>query len=301
LFLIDDRVLLMNLSFLHTLAAILDHGSLAAAAREVRCTPSAISLQVKQMERFFGQPLFDRSGRTVKPTAFAVEVGRVARECIGRIDALRARRVPAVAGRWRLGAIATAQTDLLPQALQILRERHPSLTVSLRVDDSDALLQALNAAAIDGALLIRPPRAAGSRKVAWERVVVQPFVMLAPADSLPATPQQLLAQLGWIRYDTALTGGRAAARYVRRVCPGAAVRMDVRPIDAIVAMVSAGLGVSVVPRPRAALLASHGLTAIPLGRDAPARELSFVRRVADVGDRNADAVVAALRDVCALD
>ena len=95
------------------------------------------------------------------------------------------------------------------------------------------------------------------------------------------------------------TGGRAAARYVRRVSPQAAVRMDVRPLDAIVAMVSAGLGVSVVPRPRAALLASHGVVALPLGRSAPVRELSFVRRTRDTGDRNGDAVLAALHAACA--
>lgn len=75
--------------------------------------------------------------------------------------------------------------------------------------------------------------------------------------------------------------------------------MDVRPIDAIVAVVSAGLVVSVVARPRAALLASHGVVALPLGRSAPVRELSFVRRTQDADDRNGDAVLAALHAACA--
>lgn len=79
----------------------------------------------------------------------------------------------------------------------------------------------------------------------------------------------------------------------------AVARMDVRPIDAIVAVVSAGLVVSVVPRPRAALLASHGVVALPLGRSAPVRELSFVRRTQDADDRNGDAVLAALHAACA--
>lgn len=289
----------MNLSSLNTLVAVLDQGSLAAAAREVGCTPSAVSLQMKQLEQYFGQPLFDRSGRAVMPTPFALEAARVARECVGRIDALRTRPARSVSGRWRLGAIATAQTDLLPHALRHLRERYPALTVPLTVSDSDALLRDLKAARIDGAVLIRPPGAGMARMLAWDRLALQPFVLLAPANARPARTPQLLASLGWIRYDTALTGGRAAARYVHRICPDATVRMDVRPIDAIVAMVSAGLGVSVVPLPRAALLESHQVQAIPLGRGAPSRELGFVRRAADAEDRAAEAVLQALKEACA--
>ena len=58
----------MNLNALATLAAILEHGSFAAAAARVGCTPSAVSLQVRQLETYFGRPLFDRSGRGVRPT-----------------------------------------------------------------------------------------------------------------------------------------------------------------------------------------------------------------------------------------
>ena len=43
----------MNVAMLKTLGAIVDRGSFAAAAREVGCTPSAVSLQVKQLEAWF--------------------------------------------------------------------------------------------------------------------------------------------------------------------------------------------------------------------------------------------------------
>ena len=49
----------MKLSVLSTLVSIVDRGSLAAAASQVGCSPSAISLQVKQLEAWFGRPLFD--------------------------------------------------------------------------------------------------------------------------------------------------------------------------------------------------------------------------------------------------
>ena len=70
----------MNLAFLSTLVSIVDRGSLAAAASHVGCSPSAISLQVKQLEAWFGRPLFDRSARSVEPLPFALEVAAVARD-----------------------------------------------------------------------------------------------------------------------------------------------------------------------------------------------------------------------------
>ena len=80
----------MNVAMLSTLVAIVDRGSFAAAAQEVGCTPSAVSLQMKQLEAWFGQPLFDRSARTVKPMPFALEAAAVARDFSARLEALRA-------------------------------------------------------------------------------------------------------------------------------------------------------------------------------------------------------------------
>lgn len=285
----------MNLSALATLSAILDEGSFAAAAEKIGRTPSAVSLQVKQLEQFFGQPLFDRSGRTVRPTPFATEVERVARECVRAVNSLRTHRERSVSGRWRLGSISTQLTDALPAALRDLRDRHPFLEVVLTVQDSNILLRDLKAARIDGAVVVRPANGGTSRALLWEPLVAQPFVLLAPAASRDGTPQQLLDRLGWIRYDTALTGGTTAARFVRRIAPQASVKMSLRPIEAIVAMVAAGLGVSVVPRPRPALLQAHGVGAISLGRKAPVRNLCFVTRAGDADSPNSVAVLDALR------
>lgn len=59
-------------------------------------------------------------------------------------------------------------------------------------------------------------------------------------------------------------------------------------------MVSAGLGVSIVPRPRAALLAAHGVREVPLGKAGPVRRITFVQRRSDLGNRNLDAVFRVL-------
>ena len=274
---------------LSTLVAIIDRGSFAAAARDVGCTPSAVSLQVKQLEAYFGQLLFDRSARTAKPTPFAREAVAVARDFSNRLEALRARPSVTVSGRVRLGAIASVQTGALPQALRLLRDRHPALHVEVSLDDSDPLIADLKAGRIDAAVLVRP-QSGGSSRLVWQDVARQPFVMLVPPGTPALAPQELLQRFDLIRYDPSLTGGRIAARYVRQVFPAARSGMEVRSIDAIVAMVSAGLGVSIVPRPRKALLDAHDVREVRLGKKAPTRQIALARRRADEGHRNIDAV-----------
>ncbi len=283
----------MNIAMLSTLVAIVDRGSFAAAAREVGCTPSAVSLQMKQLETYFGQPLFDRSARSVKPTPFALDAAAVARAFAEKLEALRAHPPFAVSGRVRLGAIASVQTDALPQALRALRERYPALDVKVSLNDSGALLADLKANRIDAAALVRP-QSGGSSRLDWQDLAKQPYVMLAPPGADAASPQQLLQQFGLIQYDPSLTGGRIAARYVRQAFPHVRWVMEVRSIDAIVAMVSAGLGVSIVPQPRKALLDAHGVRIVGLGRTSPTRQIALVRRGADADDRNIDALYAAL-------
>ncbi len=283
----------MNLGALATLVAIVDRGSFAAAAQAVGCTPSAVSLQVKQLEAWFGRPLFDRSGRSARPTDFAREAAAGARECLDRLSSMRTRTGAAIAGRIRLGAIATVQADALPHALRTLRDRHPVLEVEVRLDDSPALQAALKAGAIDAAVLVRPA-SGGSSRLEWRDLVRQPYVMLAPRGEAAATPRELLQHHPLLGYDPALTGGRIAAAYARRTFPRARRAMDLRSIDAIVAMVSARLGVAIVPRPRQGLLDSYGVRAIPLGRRAPTRQIAFAGRRGDWGSRNLEAVLAAL-------
>ena len=80
---------MLNLTNLATLLAILDNGTFTAAAEVIGITPSAVSLQVKQMETYFGKPLFDRSSRQSQPTAFALEVAQGLKQLLGGEGGIR--------------------------------------------------------------------------------------------------------------------------------------------------------------------------------------------------------------------
>ena len=195
------------------------------------------------MEQYFGKPLFDRSTRVVVPTAFAREVVGAVGDFSHRLQVLRSRPAVAVAGRIRVGVITSMQSDALPQALHALRQRHPLLDVVVPpLNDSDELVSELKAARLDVALLVRPD-SGGSRRLVWRELHRQPYVLLAPPRATGKTPLQLLQAYDWVGYDMSLNGGRVAARYVRGLKPDARCVIELRSMDAIVAMVAQGLGV----------------------------------------------------------
>jgi len=109
-----------------------------------------------------------------------------------------------------------------------------------------------------------------------------------------STAAQLLRRHPWIQYERTLTGGRVAAQYVRRVCPEKRGAYELASTDAIIGMVAEGLGVSVIPRPRAPLHLAYPFREVTLGATGPWRQVSWACRKTDVEDRRQAAVVAAL-------
>jgi len=281
----------VKLTFLFTLDAVLRRGSFAAAAQEIGLTASAVSLQVKELENYFGQPLFDRSARTSKPTAFAWELSSTIEGALASIEALRDKRRTTVSGRAVVGTIRSVQTTTLPAALLEVKTRFPQLSVRIVQDDSPVLLHSLRAGDLDAAIVVRP-QSGGSSRLSWRTLAHEPFVLLAPLSSKSESISELLLTHDWIRFDTSLTGGRIAAAFVQRLAPRTRSILDMSSIESIAAMVSAGLGVSVVPRLRGPLRSAYPVRELTLGKSAPTREIAFVCRLADRDNRR----VLALRE-----
>lgn len=279
----------MKLEFLNSLGAVIRQGSFAGAAEEVGLTPSAISLQMKKLEEYFGQPLFDRSARTVRPTPLALELAETVSAALNAVEEARTRHTGALTGRIAIGAIRSLQPTMIPLVLGVIAKRHPGLSVRVIQGDSVELLDQLKAGRLDGAALVRP-MAGGSSRLYWRDLAEQPFVFVAPADSESDDMSELVARYGWIQFDTTLTSGRTAATYLHRFAPGARPRFELESIEAVLAMVAQGLGVSIIPRLPASLSSRVLVRQIPLRGPAPQRQISFVCRATDAETRKAIAI-----------
>ncbi|MDH2236305.1 LysR family transcriptional regulator [Pigmentiphaga sp. GD03639] len=271
----------MKLEFLQTLCAVLRRGTFAAAAEEVNLTPGAVSQHIKYLEQHFGQPLFDRAARQARPTPFAHELAALVQGTLESLEALRARRQTRVSGKVALGTIDSIQATLLPMAMKVLQSDYPELDVHLARGRSERLLGELRDGAIDAAVLVRP-QSGGSSRLHWQTLMHETMVLVAPPDARGDTVEQLLRGHDWIRFDKTSTGGRIAAQYVHRLHPRMKSRIDLLSSHAIIAMVSAGLGVSIIPQPYDPLRKAYRFRELSLGRGGPRRQIAFVCRRADV-------------------
>src|SRR4051812_36100167 len=208
----------MKLQALSTLSSVVDLGSFAAAADEASVTPSAVSQQMKQLEEYFQQPLFDRSGHRVRPTPFAMELARTVKRALSEIEGMRnvSRRAPA--GRVRLGVTESAQTTLFPLAFAELRQSAPQIELVVQRGSTPGLLQSLKAGEIDAAVLIRP-QTGGSSRLAWTDLLSEVFVLIVPSDLTDSGVTQILRHQPWIRLDRSLVAGNLAARFVNGILP----------------------------------------------------------------------------------
>ena len=288
----------MKLSFFATLEAVLRTGSLAGAAREMHVTPSAVSMQMKQLEAHFGQPLFDRAGLTVRPRPIALEVAGAMREPLARLEALRLRTGSRVEGQVRLGVIETMQATLLPAAMAWLRGHHPALQVRPVRGRTTELLEAVKGGELDAAIVVQPDTG-GSQRLAWHPVLRRELVLVAPLDAGEARAAALLKAHDWIRFDPETSTGRMAARWVRKHAPGARPTIELQSVQAVVALVSAGLGISIVPEPDAQTTQAHAVRIVRLGRDAPQVQVALVARPVDVDSRKLQALRDAMGAVAA--
>ena len=232
---------------LRTFTAVARHGTFAAAGQHVGLTQSAVSAQMRVLEQSLGLRLFDRSGRAAVLNA----AGRHALPLAEQMLALYAEMArPEAAGEWRgelrVGAIASLQTGLLPEALPRFRERAPGIELKLLPGVSLDLLSRVDAGELDLALLIRPPFEL-PKELQLLALAREPFVLVVPAELPGADPLQLLASQPFVRYDRSSFGGRQVSRFLREQQLQVREALELDELEAIVRMVEAGLGVALIP------------------------------------------------------
>jgi molybdate transport repressor ModE-like protein len=143
---------MLSLERLRVLQAVARHGSVTAAAAELRVTTSAVSQQLTKLERESGTTLVERSGRGIRLTDAALLLAGHASTILSMAEQAEAdvnARAGAVAGRLMLASLPTATRGLAAPALRQLAAAHPALHVELAEADSSESIPALVQGAVD--------------------------------------------------------------------------------------------------------------------------------------------------------
>jgi DNA-binding transcriptional LysR family regulator len=263
---------------LKTFVMVARHGTFAAAGQQVGLTQSAVSAQMRVLEQSLGVRLFDRSGRNAVLNA----AGRHALPLAEQMLALYTQMaLPTSAAEWqgelRVGAIATLQTGLLPEALPRFRAAAPRVELKLVPGVSLNLLSQVDAGELDLALLIKPPFEL-PKELLLVSLAREPFVLIAPLETDGDDPLRLLSEQPFVRYDRRSFGGRRVSQFLREQRLNVREALELDELEAIVRMVECGLGVALIPRAGLWLQRLTRLRVLELGELTFHRELVGVLR-----------------------
>ena len=161
-------VAVLDLHRLRLLRELQRHGTLAAVARALSYSPSAISQQLSQLETETGVRLLEHVGRGVRLTGQArilVAHTEAILEQLEAAEAELAASLTEVAGTLRVASFQSVLLALVPAALSRLAGRHPRLRVEIADREADAAFAGLLAREFDVVLgeeyegLPQPPAA----------------------------------------------------------------------------------------------------------------------------------------------
>lgn len=222
-------------------------------SKQVHKSPSAVSRTIQRLEEQLGQPLFERDNRRVKLTPQGQAFQRYASDALASWDALRealTTRSESLRGVVSVFASVTACQSFLPPLLSRFREAYPAVQLKLETGYAVDALEMLQSGAVDvtiAALPTRVPRHLVSRVVA-----VTPLVFVAPTAPCEVSRKVDKRSIDWSDVPLVLPAQglarEALDRWFRARHLKPCVYSEVMGNEALLALVSTGCGVGVVPK-----------------------------------------------------
>jgi DNA-binding transcriptional LysR family regulator len=234
-----------------TFLAVARGGTFAAAAHEVGLTAAAVGLQMRALEQELGMALFDRSGRTVVLNATGRSAAQRIEELVLRYDELRSRRGgDALSGTVVMGALVSALMGAFADALWSVKRDHPRLDVKVFAGQSSDFAWKVEHGVLDAAIVTRPPRPLSST-IVWTPLYDEPMVMIVPRRPpfrLPGDPLEALREAPFVRFDRDTWTGLLVRDVLNRCDVRVRDAMELNSVEAILAIVRQGFGISIVPK-----------------------------------------------------
>ena len=241
----------MKLDQLQTFLDVIELGTFTAAADRMGVSQPAVSLQVSQLEKKLGVRLIERVGKTVRPTQAGLTLADHARRIGGDVEAALADMAAFNsdhAGRVRLGTGATACIHLLPPVFRRLKERFPTLQITVKTGDTRDILKEVEDNMLDIALVTLPVT---GRMFSVTPVLEDEFVFVASTDTvLPETdisPDDLKDR-PLILYEAGGHTRTLVDRWLANAGVSISPVMDLGSVEAIKGLVGAGLGCAILPK-----------------------------------------------------
>ena len=271
----------LTLRQLHYFEALATHSHFGRAAAACAISQPALSMQIKELEAALGAVLIERGARQVRLTKFGEEAVARVRDILRSVDELgdfaRASR-DRLAGPLRIGMIPTIAPYLLPTVIGNLARIHPEVDIHVREALTSKLIQELAEGRLDTAIVALPVSEPSLTEVA---LFAENFLLVRPGDHeetpVPGSEslrdmRLLLLEEGHCFRDQALSFCHMQSSLRRGT-------LDASSLSTLVQMVSAGMGVTLIPEMAVAVETRSASVSVARFNDPqPSRTIGMIWR-----------------------
>ncbi|KIC25885.1 LysR substrate-binding domain-containing protein [Leisingera sp. ANG-M6] len=261
--------------------ALAQHRHFGRAADACAVSQPALSVQIKELEEALGVQLVERGARQVRLTSLGEDLAARVRGILRSVDELgelaRASR-DGLAGRLRIGVIPTIAPYLLPSIVGTLTRQYPEADIRVRETVTPKLLEELGEGRLDTAIVALPVS-----EPSYEEVPLfsEDFVLVRPGEDA-GTPvpgpdglremRLLLLEEGHCFRDQALSFCNMQSAAPRELLDGSS-------LSTLVQMVSAGIGVTLIPEMAVPVETRSAVVSVSRFRDPqPSRTIGMIWR-----------------------
>ena len=250
----------INLKLLHTFMLVSEHASFRLAADEVNRSPSAVSMQIRELEQQLGTALFQRTTRKVVLTADGERLFARVKDAMLSVQVAVDELLESVKqreGLVRLGCAPSVAAAYLSDILADFRALHPTATLRVRELVSPDLLAAVSHQEVDFGV---SPRVASMAEFHFEPIFREPICAVVPAGlgyddrsditaaAVATMPLISLLHMPVIRVDEAGEEETAIEDVLSGLAPTLNILYVVQQAHTALCMTASGLGVCIVPR-----------------------------------------------------
>lgn len=294
---------MIDVAALSSLRAIEVHGSVSAAALALGFTPSAVSQQIKRLERDVGTALLERVGRGVVLTGHGRHLAAEGGLLLSHLEELESglhRQIGEVVGDLRITAFSTATRGLIAPAVKAAHSAHPGLALTITEGEPWDAIDLVSRGGTDLAVVHNwgdvPLDIPGHLIRTTVATDFADVIMSAahPLSGLSAVaPTDLLGE-GWI----ATPEGTICRQWLRRMHDGTGqlprIVHESLEFESQIALVEAELGIALIPRLGRRRL-PKGVIAIPTIDPVSSRTITALHRKSMAGSPAVDIVLSSLR------
>ncbi|ASU80066.1 LysR family transcriptional regulator [Actinopolyspora erythraea] len=293
---------MLDVRRMQVLRAVVNSGSVSAAANNLGYTPSAISQQLSTLEREAGLSLLEKVGRGVRPTSAGMMLAERAgdlSELLSRTETELAKLRAGNSGVLRLRFFQSASVALIPPAVATFRARYPQVRLDLGMQE-DGMLERLAEGEADLAVIVVGRETRSVPGVRLLHLVDEPYRVVLPVGHPLCEEDQIdlarLSEESWIQ-ESMSAGPCAESLYDAFAAAGFTphVALESDSAQSSQGFVAAGMGISLVPR--LGLDPVHpGVEVRPLRNPEPARRIHVAVRESLVNAPNTVGLLQALRE-----